>query len=67
MLEIQGERNNLVGIGNDYGDIGIGLKELNKRKEALESFEKGLHILLEFERQTGYRHPLMETHKKIRE
>jgi hypothetical protein len=33
---------------------------LGKIVEAIESFEKGLNILLELEMETGYHHPWIE-------
>ena len=50
----------------DYSNIGIVLKDLNKRKETLESVENGLSILLELEKETGYHHPLIETLKETK-
>ena len=66
-LEIHENLNDRVGMAIDYANIGFVLKELNKRKEALESVENGLNILLELEKETGYHHPLIETLKEIKE
>jgi tetratricopeptide (TPR) repeat protein len=64
-LEIHEGLSDRVGTAKDYGNIGPVLKELNKSTEAVESVDKGLTILLDIEKQTGYHHPLIETLKQI--
>ena len=65
-LGIDEGTNDRVGMARDYWGIGIVLKGLNQRKEAAESVKKGLKVLLELEKETGYHHPLIETFKEIK-
>lgn len=54
-------------MGRDYTNIGRALKEMNQLREAVEAVGTGLNILLELEKETGYRHPLIKTLKEIKE
>ena len=65
-LGINESLNDRVEMAKDYWGIGQALK-LNKRKKSAESVQSGLNILLELEKETGYRHPLVETLKQIKE
>jgi tetratricopeptide (TPR) repeat protein len=46
-----------VWMAQDYGDIAIVLKHMGSLEEARESVSKGLTILEQFEKKTGYHHP----------
>ena len=59
-LEIHEGLNDRVGMAEDYANIGVVLKKLNKSKEAVETVDKGLDILHELKERTGYHHPLIE-------
>ena len=59
-LAIHEELNDKVGMAGDYTNIGNVLSIMGNHKEALESFSKSLEILQEFEKKTGYHHPLIE-------
>jgi tetratricopeptide (TPR) repeat protein len=58
-LKIHGEINDRVGIARDYYNISFVLSKTSK-DEALKSLYNALTILREFERENGYRHPLMD-------
>jgi hypothetical protein len=60
-LEIDEELNDEGGIARDYYNMGLALEALSENVEAIDSVNRGLNILLELEKETGYHHPWIET------
>ena len=58
-LKIHEELDDKMGMANDYYNISFVLSKTSK-EEALKSLYNALTILQEFEKENGYRHPLME-------
>jgi tetratricopeptide (TPR) repeat protein len=57
--EMRNQMQDKVGIAREYYYIGLVLSSKQQSKEALESLKAAKSILEEFERQTGYRHPML--------
>ncbi|MCA9828271.1 MAG: tetratricopeptide repeat protein, partial [Nitrosopumilus sp.] len=63
-LEIDTQLGDIIGLAYDHNNIGLVLKNMNRIDEAEISYNKGLDILKEFEKNTGYHHPFYETLKR---
>jgi hypothetical protein len=49
-------------MARDHAKIGFVLANIQNRKaDGIESFSKGLEILEQLEKKTGYRHPFNDT------
>jgi hypothetical protein len=64
-LGIHEDLDDRVSMATDYGIMGLVFGYLNMRREAMENINKGLNILLRQEEKTGYRHPMIETLKRM--
>ncbi len=59
-LEIDKDLNDRVRLARDNYNISFPFYKMNKKKEALESLSIVKILLLELEKETGYRHPLIK-------
>jgi tetratricopeptide (TPR) repeat protein len=59
-LEIDTELNNRVGLAKDHYILSFPLYMLKKKKQALEHLFTAKTILLDFQKETGYSHPLLK-------
>ena len=60
-LAIDTELNDRVALAKDYYNLSFPLYAINeKRKEALQHLSNAKTILLDFEKETGYSHPLLK-------
>ncbi len=59
-LEIHIELNNKVELTKDHYSISFPLYRMNKKDEALDHLSIAKTILLDFQKETGYSHPLLK-------
>ena len=59
-LEINTQLNNRVEIARDHYQMSFPLYNINKKDEALEHLSTARTILLDFQKETGYSHPLLK-------
>ena len=59
-LEIDTELNNRVEMAKDHYGMSFSLHNMNQKKEALQNLTTAKTILLDFQKETGYSHPLLK-------
>jgi tetratricopeptide (TPR) repeat protein len=59
-LAIHMELNDRIDIAANYYNMGFPLYQMNKKEEALQQLNIAKTILLDFQKETGYSHPLLQ-------
>ena len=59
-LELRKKMKDNVGIARQYYNISFVFSKMYKKKKALEYLSDSKSMLEKFERQTGYRHPVLD-------